>query len=1510
MAFDLSTAKEVAPVKSGFDLSTAKSIDVGTSKIYDEEVSKTIEVSNALDDKEVEYTSKIAGRDKNPNNFIGMTEVDDDVGFFTKAANTLSNIPKGIEAGIKQAPQIMGGLLKEMAENQKRVPAGTDPLRAAAMFDMAQEDVINPLPINTAIQKTADDMIANNRAMLSREGLLRPEDGGLDGFLFDVGQGTTSILVALGLTAATKSPVPAGVLFGTIQNSSIYVEAVESGATPREAANVAGLAGATEASLEMIGLDRFFKIGVGDKIINKIIKRSIVEATQEATQTSAEAAITNVSGVRDTTLEEAAQDVAYSALLGFVVGAPAATVVSLSERRAKDKGVKQEQIEQIKAAVQESEATPRMEMLLEKENSGVASTPAAEAERANNVRKAIAESIVEAAKTREAAAVEFIKKEIDVEQQRQLSNIQAETDDIQINLLREIENIQQNKNIIDPQTTQLLEQTAEALKEKRTIKKPQSLTEFIKSKGGLVELAGEGDLASIGVSKQQLAKWKKNGKTVDEMGEAAFEEGFFLERPTTAEFLEAFDADFKGDKVYSDFDLGDAIRLDSLDNLLSLLNSELNQVGITFNRDVLASTRKRIAANKKLDKAASTLELRKVKALEKLEKKAEKVAAKKPKIFADKLKTYVAGLKKGKVLAKKEIKDAQTQLIKLLDDSKLQAEDKAKFIKTIKNIQTSEQLVKKLDEVEARVRELEMKTKRRNLRVRLKRELKAIKAIKQSGKPKGKFTPEIQDALEIINAAFKLPKLHAATKLNENLAKIEEVPTVQEALENRVLALVADGADAPIVELNSLLADVRSLKETGKLANKKSLLARQERSTKLKEDAIEEVTGGDNIYIQDNTSLKAKIRKNSKNLNAALAGWNYGWFDTIDVLFNKSARGKRLRDELQVTELFQAEKGTGRRLSEELTGAAEQAYNMSDKALLKKFTEDSVVKPLGVFTNTAGVDVRLEYSRAQARKLWMEFQDPSLTETLTRELTKEEFRDGKGNGITEDMKNAIFGLLTREDIRFARAQMEIYNKFYDDVNEVYSRIYGVNLPKNDNYSPISRQIGNESTTDAFLKEIGNRRAVASGGLKSRVANTRTLKKANDINVFQTHVVEMAHFIHFAEKTQELNGLFGNQAVRKVIEAKNGKYILQIIDGFIEDFTRGGIRRGNALDDILNYFNSAFAKSVLAAKPVMTAKQLVSFIAYADTIPVKDFMAGVADFAKNRKKAVDILSKTDLMQNRGVSIDQEIARAGKEIDFNFLNKKATLDELLLKPIQWGDRGAIYVGGWAVYKHAINQGKTHEQAIKEFEKTTSLTQQSRDLDQLSQLQRGGAFARTMTMFMSSPNAYFRAEMRAIRQFKRGQITKREFLKKIAIYHFILPSLFQFVSDGFEWDGDHQLRVTVLGSLNGFFVFGDIVSNAIASLQGDYFWGDSSPFVAMQDIGKGVVKVIDAVDTEDLLEAIKDISEGVGKGVGLPITQAFNAATGVSEISEGLQTNDGEEVLTGSKRVLGWSAGSVED
>jgi len=181
------------------------------------------------------------------------------------------------------------------------------------------------------------------------------------------------------------------------------------------------------------------------------------------------------------------------------------------------------------------------------------------------------------------------------------------------------------------------------------------------------------------------------------------------------------------------------------------------------------------------------------------------------------------------------------------------------------------------------------------------------------------------------------------------------------------------------------------------------------------------------------------------------------------------------------------------------------------------------------------------------------------------------------------------------------------------------------------------------------------------------------------------------------------------------------------------------------------------------------------------------------------------------------------------------------------------------------------------------------------QLSRMQASkNPFMRTLGMFMSGPNAYYRAEKRAIRQYFRGETDFKTAAKKVVILHVVLPSLFQYIANGFYWDDEDQERAALLGSLNGFLLLGDILETALANLTGARY----SPEKEV-NFAAGITDLFTAgVESFQRGEfAWADILDAMGMITGVPVETARNIAGGVEDIAEG-------DVTEGVKRVAGYT------
>lgn len=325
-------------------------MDAPPNSVFDHDNGRVVSVPQTLNASETEFVIK---RDADKvENFFGMEDV-----------GNIEALGKGVQAFAVSQPQAAGGLLQEFAElsiearDKPEFQRGVEAVERAketpvigGLFKFAESAGIQlreKFGTSEEILEKSKGIIERNKKYMADAGLVRPEEGGVAGFMFDLGQGGGSLLASLGIAGLTRSPKTAGVYFGALQKSSVYQEAREIDPktgepkkTPTQASEISTLAGVTEAALEFVGLDYFMKALKGNTAVRRFITGGIIEGTQEGLQAAGEEAITQISGVRDKKASDTIKDILYSAVLGSIIGGGTnATLGAFAQGEAKKRGL-------------------------------------------------------------------------------------------------------------------------------------------------------------------------------------------------------------------------------------------------------------------------------------------------------------------------------------------------------------------------------------------------------------------------------------------------------------------------------------------------------------------------------------------------------------------------------------------------------------------------------------------------------------------------------------------------------------------------------------------------------------------------------------------------------------------------------------------------------------------------------------------------------------------------------------------------------------------------------------------------------------------------------------------------------------------------------------------------------------------------------------------------------------------------------------------------------------------
>jgi len=889
---------------------------------------------------------------------------------------------------------------------------------------------------------------------------------------------------------------------------------------------------------------------------------------------------------------------------------------------------------------------------------------------------------------------------------------------------------------------------------------------------------------------------------------------------------------------------------------------------------------------------------------------------------------FKAGLGAGLGVGKKLV-DAKRALVKEINANKgLTSEQQNVLNGRINSAKTVPQLQRIAGAIQSRAAVLVNKNRAKQIKKAIKKVLRKNKPKTMSGKLVGTdaaIEVMLARAREIISLKVETAKERLELLSSQDLFGTDAWKTSD--FERTLLALAANDPEINVTAAENALIDLHEIINEGKAIAANRVLAKRNKIEAAVSEYKEATVQGTPTAELKTTGFFARLKAKGQDVRTALASMHNAWDEILDITINKAGvQADALIESLRMTKYVQKFKGRILKWDQELVDIGIKAFGLKGHAALTdRHHKDAARIDFGTFVNARGEKVRLEYSKAEIRKLWMEQEDPTI-----KDVTQHE----DGNAFTDEMMRALVKELDQTDYAYAQAQLDFYKKIYPQVNAVYRRVYGIDLPFNEFYSPIQRDKGavtQEGARDAFgtdriISDEMTFRRTCARSLEERTPGIVPIMRRSDVGAMHRYLHDMAWFIETTEQVLYIKGVFDSQSLRKDIAANHGTSMLRFIDAFLEDFGPGYAARGTVAEQAINAINRRFSASVLAIKGTIGTKQLVSWFAMADNIPTVDFIAAHVDFFKlgalggatSAKKIVKFLwENSAALRERGSSLDFEMAKIGSIQEPLFRWKKEqTMQNLFFSIIKLGDRLPIYAGGWAVYKHAIKQGKTHEQAIEAFEDAMETTQQSTDIDKMSAMQRAGAMGRTLTMFMTARMALLRGELRAFRQRPEGiggsgKITYREFGKRMATYHFIMPMFIQFIASGFKWDEDRQLIAALLGQLNAFVIFGDILTLAVTDIVGEgqditEAWRDSDlPLAAVtKEMWEGAEAAFsEETRADDMLEVVVELAGALGNFIGQPVDQVANIMGGVNDVLEG-------DVEKGLKRIWGFSEKVAEE
>lgn len=497
------------------------------------------------------------------------------------------------------------------------------------------------------------------------------------------------------------------------------------------------------------------------------------------------------------------------------------------------------------------------------------------------------------------------------------------------------------------------------------------------------------------------------------------------------------------------------------------------------------------------------------------------------------------------------------------------------------------------------------------------------------------------------------------------------------------------------------------------------------------------------------------------------------------------------------------------------------------------------------------------------------------------------------NGVTVDTINDIEQWLTPEAKAIRSWLADQYDDGYQSLNEVFKRMFGVDLPRVSNYAPGYFEVSGKTTDiDPFGSGVDGA-GFAAGFLKRRKDHLARPVQIDALQAYWQHVMQTEHWKAFAELTSEMRSVLGDKEINRTVAARSSAGMAQDLNWWIDTIEKGGVRdaQGNAF---VAKIMRAMTRVALAYKAGVLLKQLPAAIQSLADIPA-DAWARSAARVNSGKGAMSVTEAYNLpvIKRRIESGYSPEMRAGMR---GPLAKPGLTDDVL----EWGMTRIGYVdaaftsyGAAVVFDHHFTEAKAagmsdpdaRALAMTMMEETIGRTAQPGELMDRSRIElEAQGIGKLLFMFQSANRQAWSIVYAAAKGAASGKKSKAE-LGRVALTYFVLvPAISQtatglmrylFTDDDLEeaFDWKDYATAMALGPSSGIMFLGAAIQAAAEMLGKGHIGKDANPLVkSFVDLGRAGKHFFD--DTADNFTA-RDFGEAA-TGIGLLLSGFVNAPT----------------------------------
>lgn len=825
----------------------------------------------------------------------------------------------------------------------------------------------------------------------------------------------------------------------------------------------------------------------------------------------------------------------------------------------------------------------------------------------------------------------------------------------------------------------------------------------------------------------------------------------------------------------------------------------------------------------------------------------------------EKITNIQRGFRKGVVKTKVEISRVQEEIIQLLEQSELEAHDKAKFVRAIKNIQTAQQLSKALPEIQERIGRIEEAVERREL-------IAEIQELTSPSELKG-LRPEFRKQIEPLLTEVDLVKrtkgkIKGLNKLAEFVASNPDNQIPQKRLEE-LRILEGKPIDEVSTEALQLILDsVNNFIKQNELKNKLIIKGKLRQKEVIVDQAIKNVQSRPQAKPNSITGLDSF----QQNVEAK----------AFKKIFGVDAYNAELKCEILDGKDFDI-------INEVIYGGIDKGidteleFDFVAKDFFKeKFGDIDIDSWSKVFQTKAKNIEKVRagsftMTKAERISFILHSRNPQSTKHMVEggvsfvETPQKIIKIGPGD-IDEIVVSA-----TPKELQVADALSEYFNTIQKDrINEVSTRLLGHEIAREDNYFPIRTnwldrfkdkliQAERAGFSQQTLEGLGifKERQNASNGIIIEDAFVAAFKSIKQVGAY----------VGLAEPLRSAKTLLEDNDFQKTVIDAGLKHYLDSLKDYLKRIEGAAINNQN-VDRLAVELINKLDMAILGINPYVAFKQAISYFGAdteMDSKYLKDsFSLKVTDaeMAEVNKYAPQLRDRFEGNVTRELG---ELARVGAVK--RFFTEKEVIAQKVMIGIRKMDQGAI-MSIWRAVKKEVSANNPELKGDAYFEKVyerawkiirrTQPTFHVKDRSTIGQ--NPDIFIRLLTKYSSQRNKNYMMLRRSFEKFNRSAKTnadKSRLLRTIGILAVLSPLFLIAIDELRDLARNKKQKQALFQRTIGKFistVFGSVyfigpMINSIISKIERGTWGgydvDLTVTSFMNDIGDTISSLVRGID-----------------------------------------------------------------